>query len=510
MSAAAEEPKGVVVRPQPGPQERFLSSTADIAIAGGAAGGGKTWSLLLEPLRHSANPHFGTVIFRRTYPQITNEGGLWDEVAELYPLLGAVANEQDLEYRFPGGMTVKFAHMQYAKDRFAWTGAQIPLIGFDQLEAFEETQFWYMLSRNRSARAGVRPYVRATCNPVPDDDPVGGWLNKLIAWWIDPETGYAIPERSGVVRWFVRLNEQLHWADRPEDLVGRFPEMSSDDIRPRSLTFIPAMLADNPALEKADPGYRSWLMALPMVERERLLAGNWKIKATAGKVFNRAWFTVLHAIPTDVTSWVRYWDKAGTEGGGKFTAGVLMGARQCGRYVIADVERGQWSAANREKVLKQKAITDALLAAPVSIWVEQEPGSGGKESAENTVRNLSGFVIRSERVTGDKVTRAGPLSAQAEVGNVEVLAAEFTEAFLREAQNFDGVHGYMDQIDAASGAFNKLAGNAILTDGGVFSIEKSPEDKHRYGGTDPSDDEDEDEPRNDLSFKTKRRHRIGW
>jgi predicted phage terminase large subunit-like protein len=458
----------VSIRPQPGPQEAFLSSLADIAIVGGAAGGGKTWSLLLEPLRHVENKHFGAVIFRRTYPQITNEGGLWDEAAELYPHLRAGRNENDLEYRFPSGMTVSFSHLQHGKDADKWTGAQVPLIGFDQLEEFEERQFWYLLTRNRSARAGVRPYVRATCNPVPDDDIVGGWLNRLISWWWDPGTGYAIPERSGVLRWFVRLGEELHWADTREELLRRFRDRPETEIRPKSLTFIPADLDDNPALELADPDYRAWLMAQPLVERERLLKGNWKIKATKGKVFNREWFkSILSAVPADVTSWVRYWDKAGTEGGGKFSAGVLVGKRVNGRTVLANVVRGQWSALNRETIIKQTAESDRARFGNVEIWTEQEPGSGGKESAEATVRMLAGFAVHADRVTGDKVTRAGPLAAQVEAGNVDLLSplgepaagtqVSALEAFLVEAQNFDGT-GVCDQIDAASGAFNKVHG----------------------------------------------------
>ena len=93
----------------------------------------------------------------------------------------------------------------------------------------------------------------------------------------------------------------------------------------------------------------------------------------------------------------------------------------------------------------------------VETWVEMEPGSGGKESAENTIRNLAGYTVRADRVTGDKVTRASPLAAQAEVGNVELLEGAWNEPLLAEFQNFDGVHGFADQVDAASGAFNKLA-----------------------------------------------------
>jgi predicted phage terminase large subunit-like protein len=433
-----------------------LSSPADVVIAGGAAGGGKTFGLLLEPLRHVDNPRFGAVIFRRETPQITNEGGLWDESGALYPQLGATPNQNDLSWTFKSGAKVRFSHMQHATDRFAWDGAQIPLIGWDQLESFLEAQWWYLFSRNRSV-CGVRPYIRATCNPVPDDDDTGGWLHRLISWWIDPETGLAIPSRSGVIRYMARINEVVEWADSEAELRARFPHVSPDKLQPKSFTFIPSRLSDNRILTTKDPGYIASLMALPLVERERLLGGNWKIKAAAGTVLNRAWFKTLPAQPTDVVRWVRYWDKAGTEGGGKRSAGVLMGIRRSSRdYVIADVVTGQWSAHNREVTIKQVAEADAMRPEPVEIWVEQEPGSGGKESAENTIQNLAGYTIKAERVTGDKVTRAGPFAAQAEAGNVYLVASSWNELFLAEAHRFDGVHGFMDQIDAASGAFNKL------------------------------------------------------
>ena len=156
---------------------------------------------------------------------------------------------------------------------------------------------------------------------------------------------------------------------------------------------------------------------------------------------------------------VRYWDKAGTQDGGKWTAGVLMIRTRDGRYVIADVERGQWSAGNRERVILQKAhADDAVFGKMVTIWIEIEPGSGGKESAENTIINLGGFNIRGERPTGEKLVRANPLAAQTEppAQNVYLIEGAWNEEFLKEAHRFDGVHGVMDQIDAAAGAFNKL------------------------------------------------------
>jgi predicted phage terminase large subunit-like protein len=371
-------------------------------------------------------------------------------------------------------MVIQFSHMQHAKDRLTWKGSQVPLICFDQLEEFEEAQFWYLFSRNRSARARVAPYMRATCNPVPETDMIGGWLNKLISWWIDQETGFPTWERSGVLRWFIRLGDELHWADSHAELFAGLPGIDPKEHPPKSLTFIPSKLEDNPQLERNDPTYRATLLALPLVERMRLLEGNWKIREEAGKIFKRAWFTTrLGAMPIDVVEWVRYWDKAGTEGGGKFSAGGLMGKRKSGRYLLANMVRGQWSPHNREEVIKQTAEADRKRFGRVVIWEEQEPGSGGKESAINTIRNLAGHEVHAERVTGSKPTRAGPLSSQAEAGNVDLLddavdldtgqmnpspdpKCRWNESFLAEAENFDGVHGYSDQVDAAGGAFNKL------------------------------------------------------
>lgn len=458
----------VEVRPQTGPQEAFLSSDADVVVYGGAAGGGKTWALLVEPVRHVDNPRFGAVVFRRTYPQITREGGMWDESGKLYPLLGAVPNQTELSWSFPSGARVTFGHLQHEKNVEDWKGAQIPLICFDQLEEFTAKQFWYLLSRNRST-CGVRPYIRATCNPVPDDDPVGGWLNRLIAWWIDGETGYPVPERAGVVRWFVRAGDDLEWADDPAALQATHP-----GIPPKSLTFIPAKLEDNPALETADPSYRASLMALPLVDRERLLGGNWKIRPTAGFVFDRAWFRVVDALPLHIR-WVRYWDKAGTEDGGALTAGVKIGRHErTGIVYIADAVYGQWSALRRETVIRQTAEADGY---DTTVVVEQEPGSGGKESAERTIAMLAGWTVHADRATGDKIERAGPLAAQAEAGNVALLRGDWNEDFLVQAHRFAPGRALKDIVDAAVGGFNwltRLSGPGSLALAGLDDPDHTP------------------------------------
>ena len=150
---------------------------------------------------------------------------------------------------------------------------------------------------------------------------------------------------------------------------------------------------------------------------------------------------------------VRFWDKAGTENGGAFSAGVKIGLGSDGFYYVLDVVRGQWSAYNRELTIKQTAQLDGT---GVDIWIEQEPGSGGKESAESTIKNLAGFKIRSERPTGDKALRAEPYAVQVEAGNIKVVKGDWNREFIDEHKTFP-VGKYKDQIDAAGGAFNKLA-----------------------------------------------------
>ncbi len=181
-------------------------------------------------------------------------------------------------------------------------------------------------------------------------------------------------------------------------------------------------------------------------------------KAREGNLLQRSWFTIVDAAPA-LGRWVRYWDKAGTEAGGKKTAGVLMCATPDGLYYVVDVVTGQWSAGERERVIKQTAELDAARfdsRTTVKIWAEQEPGSGGKESAEATIRMLAGYPVYKEPATGDKVTRGEPFAAQAEVGNVRLVRGDWNAAYVEELCAVPN-GTFWDQFDATSGAFNKLA-----------------------------------------------------
>lgn len=438
---------GTSLRPQAGPQEAFLATNADIALYGGAAGGGKTWALLLEPLRHVGNPDFGAVIFRRNSKQVRNEGGLWDESAKLYPLVAAKPQESILQWKFPSGAKLKFEHLEHEKNKYDWQGAQIPLIGFDELTHFSKSQFLYMMSRNRST-CGVRPYIRATTNPDADS-----WVASFIAWWIDQETGFAIPERSGVVRFFTCINDEIIWGDTREDLLTRYPDLAHHDII--SFTFIVASVYDNKILLATDPKYLGNLKAQTLVERERLLNGNWKIRPSAGLYFKRSYFEIVDAAPAS-SRIVRCWDLAATaaeEGNTPdWTVGLRMSRDVHGTFYIEHVERLQASPEKVERAILNTAGSDGKA---VTIRLPQDPGQAGKAQAKYLVGKLAGFNVKTKRVTGDKVTRASPASSQAEAGNIKLVRGPWNDAFLSEVENFPG-KGKDDQVDALSDAIDEL------------------------------------------------------
>lgn len=445
----------LAIRPQAGPQEAFLSSSADIVIYGGAAGGGKSWGLLLEPLRHvTTNHQFAAVFFRRNTTQIRNPGGLWDESRTLYPMLGARPIKQVLEWRWPFGGRVKFAHLEHEATVYDWQGAQIPLICFDELTHFTKAQFFYMLSRNRST-CGVRPYIRATTNPDADS-----WVKEFIAWWIDQDTGYAIAERSGVIRWFVRVNDTIVWGESADELRQKY----GADAEPKSATFIEAKLDDNRILLSKDPGYKANLMAQNAVERARLLGGNWKIRPAAGLYFRRDWVRVVDAAPSGLEI-VRYWDLAATEktsdNDPDWTVGIKLGFnRGTKRSIVLHAVRMREGPHKVEQAIKNTAAADGR---NVHIALPQDPGQAGKSQVQSLIAMLAGYSASSRSERGDKIVRFGPFSAQCEAGNVEFLRGPWNSDVFDALEAFpEAAHD--DDVDACSGAY----GHFVNPVSGVF------------------------------------------
>lgn len=281
------------IKPQPGFQQKFLSSVADITIGGGNAGGGKSWALLVAPLRHRDIRNFTCNTFRRTTEEIKNPGGLWDKAVDLYQPFGLRGYEQGLKWLDRSlNLTLKFSHLQHEKNIYDHDGAEYALICFDELQHFSKKQFFYLLGRNRST-CGVAPYCLATCNPDPDS-----FLADFLAWWIDqdeklpngnpnPNWGFPIKERDGIVRFLYIHEDQYIWGDSRQEIVDKYYDLFFEAISNgqdpkrliKSVTFIAGNVFENKILLDSNPGYLANLNSLDEVEKARLLYGNWKIRA---------------------------------------------------------------------------------------------------------------------------------------------------------------------------------------------------------------------------------------
>ena len=454
---------------QPGFQEKFDESDADITIAGGSAGCGKSMMLLLKSAKHISNSEYGAVIFRNTRPEITNEGGLWDESMKLFRAIpGATPRESVTDWSFASGAAISFGHTDKLQEKYP--GAQIAFIGFDELTSFEEKDFWFLMSRNRTT-CGVKPTISATCNPDADS-----WVAKLIEWWIDQETGFAIPERSGVKRYFYRIGEILHWGDSVEELAERFPDMAAI-APPKSLSFIPGSIYENKILLKTNPQYLSSLLALHPVLMERLLKGNWKVKFESGNIFKRDWFEVIdrdslgNLEPLALT---RFWDFAATDKTvatkqSSYTASLKVG-KLGDTYYLFDLTAEQVGAETGTAALETTARQDGHR---VRVRWELEGGSAALRY-QVTLRNLlEGFDAHGIKPMGDKKTRALNWATLAYEGKVKVIRAPWNDLFFSAISQFDGSHIPMvnDVIDAISGGIQDLQ-NMLEFGGSMGSTKK--------------------------------------
>lgn len=447
------------IKPNPGPQEAFLSSPADIVIFGGAAGSGKSYGLLLEAIRNVDKTGYTAVCFRRQATQVTASGGLWDTSFELYPGLGGKdVQTPKAKWTFPSGSTVTFAHLNYNKTVREWDGSQLCTILFDELQHFESEQFWYMLSRNRSTVPGIRACVRASCNPDPDS-----WLRHFLNWWIDDESGYPIIERSGVIRWMVRFEGELYWADSKEEVLQNFsPDLiAKGEILPMSVTFIPATIDDNPVVLENNPGYKASLSAMFDYEKLRLLGGNWNARANAGELYKRGYWQFIDVLPKKFKYMVRYWDLAGTEPSESnpdpdWTAGALIALDYSDRIYLLDMVRFRGEPKDvMDKVRETAHMDSRMYKNQVEIWLERDPGQAGKSEVWHYKKILMGYSVHDKQKRTNKLTFWRPFAVQVKEGNVYLNPAPWNHAFISEGEGVtDGTQpGHDDQIDAASGGF---------------------------------------------------------
>jgi len=454
----------VTLTPQEGPQWTFHGTDSDVLFYGGAAGGGKSWSLLYDPLLFiDKDPKFGATIFRRLSRQITDEGALWDESMDLYPLFGGRPNVQKLRWTFPNGSRIGFAHLKDEKTKLEYHGSQIGYMGFDELQQISTSQFFYLLHRNRT-RSSIPAQCRAGMNADADS-----WIAEFIQWWWDKETGLAIPERSGVVRYFIRFDNKTHWSDDRQSLVDEFakhlPPQQAENLRPYSFSFIPSDVYDNPAMLTLNPGYLTRLLSLQPWERERLLDGNWKVRPGAGKFFNRGWFTIIPKAPVGGRLF-RFWDFAATAADWRtttkkpdpsYTASILL-RELGGRWYIEDAINVRLGPGDVDELFFQVNNRDQQYArqtnATLTTKWELEPASASRREAYRLLVKLQATGQDASPVPpeGDKLMRARPFAIAAQAGLVDVVQGPWNNEYLSSLHQIqDSTH--WDLMDASSGAY---------------------------------------------------------
>jgi predicted phage terminase large subunit-like protein len=291
------------------------------------------------------------------------------------------------------------------------------------------------------------------------DDPIKGRaeanskpVREKVWQWFTDDFYTRFSESAGLImimtRWHLddpvgKLRERF-----PDVKILRYPAIAEEDENNRLKG------------EALFPQHKSVTFLL---ERKRAMtAGSWQSEYQQNPIISGGGAIPVEKLrvtpffdKSQIRRSVRYWDKAGTSEGGAYTAGALLHSMHDGTFVISHVARGQWGALERERYIRALADADAKLYQNYQVGIEQEPGSGGKESAEATVRNLAGRRVFVDRVTGSKEVRAQPFVAQCQGDNVRLVAGDWVQALRDEAETWPAGK-YVDQIDACSGAFNRL------------------------------------------------------
>jgi predicted phage terminase large subunit-like protein len=247
-----------------------------------------------------------------------------------------------------------------------------------------------------------------------------------------------------------------------DDLPGR---ILAQDAERHEWTIInlPALAEENDALGRA-PGEALWpeRYDLAALQDAQTTLGSYGFAALyqqrpaprEGGMFRREWFRIQRVRPERVLHRCRFWDLAGTEGGGDYTAGALVAHAADGLYYVEDVRHEQLSPRGVRDLVLQTA---ALDGPEVEILIEQEPGSSGVAVVAEYQRLLAGYPVRGVRATGSKELRADPLAAQFEAGNVVLIEGPWNAAYIEELCSFGSGCAHDDQVDASSGSFNRLA-----------------------------------------------------
>lgn len=397
-------------------QYRFLLNPMLEGLYGGAGGGGKSDALLMGGLQFVDVPGYSALILRKTYTDLSLPDALIPRSFDWLSDTDAKWSSEKKTWTFPSKATLTFGYLEHENDKFRYKSSSYQYIAFDELTEFTITQYLFLFSRLRRLKGVEIPLrMRSASNP--------GGLGHI---WVKD-------------RW---------------DIQGMQESTVIDPGEEKELFFVPATMYDNPYLDIEE--YTKALNKLDPVTRERIKNGDWDVKEE-GNMFKKWWFEVIEQEPEELDGIIRYWDLAATEknryNNPCFSCGALMGRKGRDIFII-DVVRDQLDPARLETLLVNTAIYDG---GGVPIWFEQEPGSSGKITSNYLKMEVfKNFDAKEDPAVIDKVVRARPFSAACGMKRVYLVKGNWNKAYLDELELFPNPKFKMDQVDASSGAYNKL------------------------------------------------------
>ncbi|MCH9666138.1 MAG: terminase family protein [Gammaproteobacteria bacterium] len=478
-----KNPDGDFIHGNYGPQTEFLTTTAQICIYGGQAAGGKSFAGLMYPTQFMHLPNFTSIMFRRETTDLTKPKGLQEEANMLYEPMGGVLNKSTHSFDFSKvdwmkNPTIQLGHIQHEKNVEDWKGSQLCLAYFDELTTFTELMFWFIFGRCRTSsdpRKGcpMDPIMRATTNPDYDS-----FVRRLIDWWIDSETGLAIKERSGVIRWLARdpSTGHIEWGDTKEEMqlyINQFYKDTDPEWVPEpiSFTFIHAEIKDNPYMSKKD---LSRLAALSPLERARQEYGDWNASGNGGGHFKREWcvnkdkpYKKPHQVPETVRSWwgvdCGYSEKT-ADTDPDYTCLVQLGRDDTnGDIYIMNCVKAQVESTAVPGIIHQAFAQNQTLPAfqAEGISIPQDP-AGGKGNVSWLVPQLLMYNVHTSTekagsIRGDaKLSRLLKFASQCKHGNVYIVEGDWNQWLENQLIAYpEGKHD--DAIDAVNRAMEQIS-----------------------------------------------------
>jgi phage terminase large subunit-like protein len=439
------------------------------------------------------DPGFTGLVLRRKKEDVRGKGKLWGKFKETFvDLLGAKANENYLTLSMPSGAEIQLAGVQFEKDTGKYQGGEFVWVALEEATQFTWSQFLDLLRCNRPTKSSkTTPWMDLTVNPDP-----GSWVLDLIRPFIIPEgePGEGNPDRDvcGELRWFTLEDDQIKWVDEEWRDVDGLPGLS--------VTYIPALVDENPTIVVKDPTYKAKLRAQTDEKVAHDLKGNWFATAS-NSPFSGApvkWIDA-HEIPDGLENLIRYWDLAATERKKEekrnLTAGCLGGFVTCPtcdgwRYVGESEpcptcntwsDRGEMraivdlnSVAEPEQIfvwvdqryaevgpdgvvelVRHTALEDGV---EVPVAFEEEAGASGKlvtSAFDDTY--LPEFEVIGDPPKGTKTERSNLLVVSAKRGNLWIVRHIRSQRRIRDALR-DFPRRHRDIIDSATGCYKVASG----------------------------------------------------